>query len=192
MSTTVNSTLDNVMRRVLNDPDIFFIKYRIFDPNEWQDLKTRFQNNDLAGVNMKIDDKISSLRREYQSERDRQRKTSIQEAGELTNALKESITKKPHIINQMFSTLDHFGLVKCNLPNMEDYGKVIENHNFPLVEEFFLYKIDKANRFERAALKKIFEYVKELYDMKQDVVEIAFFVRKVESLKRFAEMVKNE
>ncbi len=190
---TVSVPLDDVMKRVLNDPDIFFIKFKIFDHNEWKDLKTKFQNNDIVSVNKKIDDKISDLRKEYQqSERDSKRQNAIQEAGELTNALKESLIKKPYTINQMFLTLDHFSIIKCNLPNMEDYGKVIENHNFPIVEEYFLYKIDKANRFERAALKKIFEYVKVLYDMKQDIIEIAFFIRKVNSLTHYTEMVKNE
>lgn len=181
------------MKRVLNDPDIFFIKFKIFDHNEWKDLKTKFQNNDIVSVNKKIDDKLSDLRGEYQQAgRDSKRQTVIQEAGELTTALKESLMKKPYLLNQMFLTLDHFSAIKCSLPNMEDYGKVIENHNFPIVEEYFLYKIDKANRFERAALKKVFEYVKELYDMKQDVIEIAFFIRKINSLTQFTEMVKNE
>jgi len=192
MSTTVNVTLNDVMRRVLNDPDIFFTKHLIFNNHEWNDLRTKFQNNDFDGLNKKIEEKISSLRKEYQSEQDPKKRTSIQEAGELTKALKESIIKPPHILDQMFSMLDRFGVPRCNLPNMEDYGKVIENHNFPIVEEYFLYKIDKANRFERTALKKIFEYVKELYAMKHDVLEIAFFIRKVNSLTQFVEMVKNE
>jgi hypothetical protein len=41
-------------------------------------------------------------------------------------------------------------------------------------------------------LKKAFEYIKELYNMNLDVLEIAFFVRKLNSLTEFVEMIKDE
>ena len=96
----------------------------------------------------------------------------------------------------MFLALDRYGLVKSNLPSssvLEDFGKVIENHNRSTVEQYFLYKIDKErNRFRRKALKKALEYLKELYAMKLDTLEIAFFIRKLDSLTQFMEVIKDE
>ena len=120
-------------------------------------------------------------------------RNALREAIKLTEALKSAIKNKPHTLEQMFLTLHKFGPVKCNLPNMEDYGKVIENHNRSTVEQYFLYKIDKEkNRFRRKALRKTLEYLKELYMMNLDTLEIAFFIRKLDSLTQFMEVIKDE
>ncbi|GAI24746.1 unnamed protein product, partial [marine sediment metagenome] len=91
-----------------------------------------------------------------------------------------------------FDKLDSFGLVECKLPNMEDYGKVIENHNRSTVEQYFLSKIDRARGYQKRALRKTLEYVMELYAMNLDILEIAFFIRKLNSLTQFMEVIKDE
>lgn len=75
---------------------------------------------------------------------------------------------------------------------MEDYGKVIENHNRSTVEQFFLYKIDKAKAYQKRALRKTLEYLKELHAMNLDTLEIAFFIRKLNSLTQFMEVLNDE
>ena len=92
----------------------------------------------------------------------------------------------------MFDKLNSFGIIECKLPNMEDYGKVIENHSISTVEQYFLSKIDRASVYQKRALKKTLEYVKELYAMNLDILEIAFFVRKLNSLALFMEVIKDE
>ncbi|MEG8946754.1 hypothetical protein [Rosettibacter firmus] len=185
-------TLDDVMRRVMNDSDVFYISYTIFDEREWKNLGKEYAENKLDKVTQRIEQKVAELRSYYDSKKDDTQKKNLQYSIELTNALKSAINNKPHFLKQMFLTLDKFGIVRCNLPNMEDYGKVIENHSFPIVEQFFLYKIEKAKKFEKKALGKTLEYLKELYAMNLDILEIAFFIRKLNSLTEFMEVIKDE
>lgn len=187
-------TLDEIMRRVLNDPDIFYISYTIFDEAEWKNIGEEFQKGNFAEVNAGIHKKIDQLQSALNYERNR--KKELEKAIKLTEALKSAINNKPYILKEMFSTLDRFGLVKSNLPSysvLNDFGKVIENHNRSIVEQYFLYKIDKEKkRFRRNALKRTLEYLKELYTMKFDTLEIAFFIRKLDSLNQFMEVIKDE
>jgi predicted RNA-binding protein YlqC (UPF0109 family) len=185
-------TLDAVMRQILNDPDIFYISYSIFDKAEWKKLGTEFQKGDVNNVTGRIDQKIQALKNDLKSQINDRRKNTLREAIKSTEALKNALNNKSYILKEMFSTLDTFGLVKCNLPNMEDYGKVIENHNRSTVEQYFLSKIDRARGYQKRALRKTLEYVRELYAMKIDVLEIAFFIRKLNSLTQFMEVIKDE
>lgn len=189
----MTKTLDDIMRRMLNDSDIFYISYPIFDDTEWKELGREYQGGNFDNVTRKIDQKIKSLKSESRSQRNGKRN---KEAIQLIEALKSAANNKPYILEQMFFALDKFGVVQCNLPStstMEDFGKVIENNNRSIVEQFFLYKIDKENnRFKRKALKKLLEYVKELHAMNFDILEIAFFIRKINSLTQFVEVIKDE
>jgi len=74
---------------------------------------------------------------------------------------------------------------------MEDFGKVVEGHGRPIAEQYFLYKIQKEkDQRRRTALAGLFEVVKGLYDQRVDPLEIAFFVRKIESLTQIVEVLK--
>jgi len=194
-------TLDEIMRSVLNDSDIFSTPYDketrsnlplLFESEEWKKLKDIFDKRDKNSFNSIIEKRCQGLE---QKERDanRWRKNKIREIINLGQSLKKAYDQKPHILEQLFDKLDSFGIIECKLPNMEDYGKVIENHNRSTVEQYFLYKIDKEkNKFRRKALKKTLEYLKELYTMKLDTLEIAFFIRKLDSLTQFMEVIKDE
>ena len=186
-------TLDEIMRKVLNDSDIFYVSYTIFDEAEWKNLGEEFQKGNLSEVTAIIDAKKDRLQNALNSEINTRNKKRLEKAMKLTEELRSAIDNKPHILREMFLTLGRFGITQCNLPNMEDYGKVIENHNHSTVEHYFLYKIDKErNKFRRRALKKTLEYLKELYAMRLDTLEIAFFIRKLDSLIQFMEVIKDE
>ena len=189
-------TLDEIMRRVLNDSDIFYISYPIFDNTGWKSIGEEFQKGNFTEVTTRIDEKIDQLQNALNSERNQKKKETLGKAIKLTKALKSAINNKPYILKQMFLTLNRFGLVKSNLPSssvLEDLGKVIENHDRSTVEQFFLYKIDKEkNRFRGKALKRTLEYLKELYAMNLDILEIAFFIRKLNSLTQFMEVIKDD
>ncbi len=189
-------TLDEIMRRVLNDSEIFYVSYTIFDEAEWENIGKEFQKGNFAEVATRVDEKIDQLRDALNSETNRKKKETLEKAIKLTESLKSAIGNKPHILKQMILIYDKFGLIKSNLPSssvLEDFGKVIENHNRPTVEQYFLYKIDKEkNRFRRKALKRILEYLNELYTMNLDILEIAFFIRKLDSLTQFMEVIKDE
>lgn len=181
-------TLDEIMRRVLNDSDIFHMYYTIFNDAEWKDLREKYSQGVLA-YNDRIDEKMKEMKRELNSPGSRRR--NLEEAIRRTDALKTAVQNKRYILERILTTLDRFGLVKCNLPNMEDYGRVIENHSQATVEQFFLYNIKRARGYKKSALRKILEYVKELYALNCGILEIAFFVRKLNSLTEFFEVIKH-
>lgn len=186
-------TLDEIMKRVLNDSEIFYISYTIFDEAEWKNLGEEFLKSNFAEVTARIDEKNNQLQNALNSEKIEERKETLKKAIKLTKALKSAVSIKPYIVKQLFLTLERFGIVSSKLPNMEDFGKVIENYNRATVEQYFLYKIEKEkNRFGRKALKKTLEYLKELYAMKLDTLEIAFFIRKLNSLTQFMEVIVDE
>ena len=189
-------TLDEIMRRVLNDSDVFYVSYTIFVESEWKNIGEKFQKGNFDEVTAMIDEKINQLQDALNSETNRKKKETLEKAIKLTESLKSAIGNEPHILKQIILIYDKFGLIKSNLPSssiLEDFGKVIENHNRPTVEQYFLYKIDKEkNRFRRKALKRILEYLNELYTMNLDILEIAFFIRKLDSLTQFMEVIKDE
>jgi len=184
-----NKTLEDIIKRILNDPDVFYIRYTIFNSAEWDELSKEYQKGNLDNVTSKIGQKINSLETKFKSQRNDRR---LQNAIKLAEGLKNAIKNKPYILKQMFSTLEKFSLIKCNLPTMEDYGKIIENHNRSTVEQFFLYKIDRARGYQKRALRKTLEYLEELYAMNLNILEIAFFIRKLNSLTQFMEVIKDE
>lgn len=193
-------TLDDVMKRVLNDPDIFESPFDrntrtsiplLFQKENWKQLKADFERKDQIAFNALIDKQKQQLSNEL-TRAQGWRRGQIEKLFSLSESLRKAFENKPNLLSQLFDLFDCFGLFDCKLPNMEDYGKVIENHTKPVVEEFFLYHICKAGWDEKRALKKTFEYVKELYNMNLDVLEIAFFVRKLNSLTQFVEVIKDE
>jgi len=193
-------TLDDVMRRILNDSYIFSPPYDrnagaviplLFEMEEWKKLKEAFEERDKNSFNSIVDNQCHELQQKEQNA-NRWRKDKIRDTIELGKSLKKAYDQKPYILEQMFDKLDSFGIIECKLPNMEDYGKVIENHNRSTVEQYFLSKIDRARGYQKRALRKTLEYVKELYVMNLDILEIAFFIRKLNSLTQFMEVTKDE
>jgi hypothetical protein len=193
-------TLDDVVKQVLNDPDIFGPPYDrnqrsyiplLFPKESWKELNTSFEKKDKTAFNSLVDKQMQYLRNEaYHSQG--WRKNQIEKSLSLGESLKKAFETKPNLLSQLLNVFDSFGLIECKLPNMEDFGKIIENHAKATIEQFFLYKIEKAPWDQKRALKKVFEYMKELYAMNLDVLEIAFFVRKLNSLTEFMEVIKDE
>jgi len=193
-------TLDDVMRRILNDSSIFGPPYDrnarsaiplLFETEKWKQLKEAFEIKDKNSFNSIVKNQYQELQQKEQNA-NKWRKDKIRDTIELGKSLEKAYDQKPYILEQMFDELDSFGLVECKLPNMEDYGKVIENHNRSTVEQYFLSKIDRSRGYQKHALRKTLEYVKELYAMNLDILEIAFFIRKLNSLTQFMEVIKDE
>lgn len=177
------SRMDEVFKKVLNDRDIFRVKRKIFNESEWTRLKEEKEMD--ARIKM-INEKIESFKRELEKDNEQQ---DLKSCIYLCETLKEELYSRPNIVKQRFSLLKEFGLVECNLPNMDDYGKIIERHSMPIIEQFFLDKIKRENnKHRKKALARVFEYVKELYNANASPLEIAFFVRKLDSLKTFWEV----
>jgi len=185
----MTSKMDELFKRVLNDKDIFYMKRQIFNDREWNNLKEIYHNPE--DVTNRIHTKIENLKNEKNNlSNDNKRKKELDECIKLCEGLLDTLRKTPNIAYQLFTLLQSFGLVGCNLPNMDDYGKVIERYGITTVEQFFLDKIRcESNRYKKRALKKVLEYIKELYNCNLSSEEIAYFVRKLDSLKTFWEVL---
>ena len=180
--------MDEIFKKVLNDRDIFWIKKEIFSVSEWNALKEASRQPEE--YKKAIQRKIQALEDEKnRTTHNNDRRKDIEESIKLCKNLMNALAEKPNILNQMFNYLNSHGLVKCNLPSMDDYGKIIERYGKTTVEQFFLDKIKRENnRHKKKALSKVLEYVKELYNANISPLEIAYFVRKLDSLIIFWEV----
>ncbi len=184
----MTSKMDEIFKKVLNDRDIFWIKKEIFNKDEWEELKNTMKN--YSNFIRLVDNKINSLQGEKsQAQKRGERYKDIEKSIKLCEKLKSAIHEKPNILKKMFDYLNSYSLVQCNLPSMDDYGKVIERYGITTVKQFFLDKIKRENNQQkRKALEKVLEYVNELYNSNQSTLEIAYFVRKLDSLTTFWEV----
>ena len=193
------SKMDEVFKRVLNDEDIFSSPYdkdkreklpKLFEGKEWSEILYGFFNrgdqekfNGLVDINLK-----KVLSREKNSGRRKQSK--ISDLKKLANDLKSAFVKKRNLLRNMFGNLNWFGLVTCNLPDMDDYGGVIERYEKSVVEVYFVDKIKRAYFPQNRAIGRVLEYVKELYFSKVSAEEISYFVRKLKSLEKYWEVLR--
>jgi hypothetical protein len=189
------SKIDEVFRKVLNDREIFWHKIEIFNEKEWTELQQIFddyiKNNKKDSkdlVKRKIDEKIKFIQRRNIRDEDKNKILK------LLAALKNSVDEKPNLLYELLNTLNSYALVKCNLPSsrsMEIFGKVIERYDISTVKHFFITKISKeGNPHVRKALKKVLEYAEELYISGVSPEKIAYFVRKLNSLEKYWEVIE--
>lgn len=196
--------MKEMYRKILNDKDIFDSPYdrerrstipKLFENQEWRKLGDLFRNLNRIEFERMIDERIQEIRnheKNIQSHRRRKewRRRQIEEQERLANSLKTAYKTKPILLEQLFETLNWYGLVECKLPNMDNYGKVIERYDISVVEQFFTDKIGGANHGEKRALRKVLEYMKELYASGASLEEIAYFVRKLNSLKEYWKVIE--
>jgi hypothetical protein len=182
------SKMDEIFKRVLNDKDIFWSTRQIFSEEEWVELRGKYNTDEFIG---KIKAKIEDMLKEKNTLSNDNKKKELDECVKLCEGLLRTSKETPNIALQILTFLQSFGLVKCNLPNnMDDYGKVIERYGRATVEQFFLDKVQRESyKYRKRALKKVLEYVKELYNSNLSSEEIAYFVRKLDSLKTFWEVL---
>jgi len=192
------SKMDEVFRKVLNDREIFDSPYdrnarepipKLFEGKEWKELEQLFNEERKSEFVEKIDSRIREI--EDQERRARGwRRERIKELKQRAEWLKSAFNNKPYLLKQLFVTLEWYGLVECKLPNMENYGKVIEKHEISMVKEYFCDKIHRTCYPQNKALEKVFEYVKELYDAGIPLEKIAYSVRKLNSLTKYWEVIE--
>jgi len=201
------SKMNKVFKRVLNDKEIFDSPCdkntsspipKLFEGESWKELEKLFNKGRKDEFIEKIDSRIREI--ENQERRARGwRRDKINALKQRAEWLKSAFDDKAHLLRQLFKNLEWYGLVECYLPNMDDHGKVIERHNISTVEHYFVDKIKREVSYKHGqryiskrgkALEKVLEYVKELYDSGLHPVEIAFFVRKLNSLVTYWEVIE--
>ncbi len=185
------SKIDEVFRKALNDEDILVSKRdrrrvypKLFKQREWRQLRDQYFNAKTKSafheiIKTKIHDiKTQPEYRDWKSELTAQAK-----------GLQNACDQKPYLLEEALTNFAWYGAMECNLPSMDDYGKIIERYDPAIVEQYFVDKIARARKFHKKALAKVLEYVKELYDAEVSLEEIAFFVRKLNSLEEYWEVI---
>ena len=192
------SKIDEVFRKVLNDREIFDSPYdkntrapipKLFEGNSWKELERLFNEGRKDEFIEKIDSRIREIENQERSASG-WRRNKINELKQRAEWLKSAFDSKPHLLKDSFENLRWYGLVECKLPRMEDYGKVIERYDISIVEQYFVDKIKRASFPQNRALEKILEYVKELHTAGISPEEIAYLVRKIDSLAKYWEVIE--
>ena len=195
----MTSKMDEVFRKVLNDRDIFDSPYdreakapipKLFEGESWDELKRLFDERRKDEFIEKIDSRIREIEKQEQSA-SKWRRNRINQLKQRAEWLKSVFDGKPYLLKDLFENLRWYGLVECKLPtSMEDYGKVIERYDISIVEQYFVDKIKRTSYPQNRALEKILEYVKELYTAGISPEEIAYLVRKIDSLAKYWEVIE--
>jgi hypothetical protein len=183
--------VETAMRRVLNDRRVFWMPEVLIHGAKWSEFREALNTEDRSRATAILESTEKTLAGRIQNERDDTRKKHLEESKKLLSGLKLHVDKQSALIRDLVQRLDTFGPLRPNFPSMEDFGKVIEGYSRSTAEQFFLYKIqkEKDNR-RREAVAAIFDIVKDLYEKRTDPVEIAFFVRKLDSLTQIVEVFK--
>jgi len=211
----MTSKIDEVFRKVLNDREIFDSLYdknmkelipKLFEGDSWKELGRLFSEGKKDEFIEKIDSRIKEIENQEQRECEKLyhkindpkkraewlkwRRDRINELKQRAEWLKSAFDNKPNLLKNLFENLEWYGLVECKLPNMDQYGKVVERYNISVVEQYFIDKIKRSSRLQKKALEKILDYIKELYNSGVSPEEIAYFVRKIDSLAKYWEVVE--
>jgi len=194
----MTSKIDEVFRKVLNDREIFDSLYdrnteelipKLFEGDSWKELGRLFSEGKKDEFMEKIYSRIKEIENQERGT-SKWRCDRINELKQRTVWLKSAFDNKPNLLKNLFENLEWYGLVECKLPNMDQYGKVVERYNISVVEQYFIDKIKRSSRLQKKALEKILDYIKELYNSGVSPEEIAYFVRKINSLAKYWEVIE--
>jgi hypothetical protein len=183
--------LEVAIRRVLNDRRIFWMPQELIAKSMWLEFREALRKNDKSRVASILESAEQAITARINSERDNDKRKYLEDSKRILIGLKVYVDRDSALVRDLANQLDTFGPLRSNLPNMEDFGKVIEGHSRPLAEQFFLYKIQKEKDSRRRdGLAAFLEVIKGLYEQRVNPLEIAFFVRKMESLSQIVEVLK--
>lgn len=187
----IANPLEEAIRRVLNDRRIFWMAQELIGSDDWQKLYGAFSKADMSTAEALIARAKNSLEAKIKAETDRRKKRNLEEDKALLEGLDEHIREGSPSAKRLFELLESFGPLHSNLPSTEKFGGVIEGHGRATVEQFFLSKIQRAkDRRQRQALEALLEVVKWLYERRVEPLEIAYFVRKIDSLPEIVEVIR--
>lgn len=195
---------DEILKKVLNDTDIFdsptngSIKVpKLFEGDSWKELQDIYYSGDETRqkrFNALVNKRLSEVSKRFEEEIEAKRRNSKgndnnrKESDNLeycANCLKNSFTQNPKLLELIFENLEWYGTVNCKLPKMDSYGRFVENFSLEMVIIHFSEKIKSSPGYQQIALKKVLGYIKELYQANVPVEQIAYFVRKLDSLTEF-------
>lgn len=187
----ISNPIEEAIHSALNDRRIFWMPQELINKSNFSALKDALSKLDKSLVIKIIGQSKGDIEGKIERERDFSRKRYLDDALRLLNSLETRINQDPLFVLNLLNQFESFGPVICNLPNMEDSGKIIEGHSRSTAEQFLLYKIQKEkDGRRRQSLIALYEIIIKLYDKRVEPLEIAFFVRKINSLGIIVEVIK--
>lgn len=187
----IANPIEEAIRIALNDRRIFWMPQELIDEADFCRLKDALSKNDTSRALQLVGQSQDVVKERIARECDPYRRRHLEDARRLLSGLENRIAQDSSLVRSLLDQLESFGPVICNLPNMEDFGKIIEGHSQSISEQFFLYKIQKEkDARRRQALVALLEIVRKLYNQRVEPLEIAFFVRKINSLSVLVEVLK--
>jgi len=203
-----DSPLSGAVKALLNDRAVFpFLREQangrevcLFDREGWRKLRELFQKEDFSAFKGTVEARLAEMRKLQRSDTQPQRTQGNQNRApgrrdaygsnlKLGTALADAPTRYPATLQRFLDVFEEFGCLDTHLPNMEDYGKVAEFSEPAVLEQYFLSKMARAKEREGRALKHVLEQTKVLLQQGADGAQVAFFLRKLDSLKSFPEVI---
>lgn len=176
MMDNINShtRLDEMVKKIVNDNDIFYLSPIIFDYKEWSEIKKLWNENKIKEILKRIDNKLNVFKND-------------KKIAEIIKSLKIVVKDFSSLFRDLLNILKRFGyLKKYNLPDMDKFGRVLELYNIATVNAFFMEKIRRErDKRKKKALAKVLSYIKEALEGGVSKAELAYIVRKLESFKIF-------
>lgn len=185
--------IEAAMRHVLNDRRIFWMPQELIDNVKWSEFREALRKSDMVSAASVLDSAEKAITSRVNNEQDTTKRRHLEDARVILMGLRSHVKQESPLVQNLVNNLNSFGPLRCNLSKneLDDYGRVIEGHNRTTVQQFFLYKIQKEkNDRDRQAHVALFEVVQKLYNQYMDFLEIAFFVRKLDSLSQIVEVLK--
>ncbi len=196
---------DEIFKKVLNDTDIFdsptngSIKVpKLFEGDSWKELQDIYYSGDEtrqkrfnALVNKRLSEVIKRFEENIKNDKTQKKEYENykNDLKKCADWLKKSYTENANLLKLTFKNLEWYGVAECKLPTMNNYGRVVEKFPFETVKTYFSDKIESVSGDKRLALKKVLGYIEELYSAKVSVEQIAYFIRKMDSLIVFWEII---
>ncbi|RLE53687.1 MAG: hypothetical protein DRJ30_06550 [Candidatus Methanomethylicota archaeon] len=177
------SKLDQIVKEILNDRKIFYLKNRVITKDEINEFRKMFEEGRRDEIKRILEEK---------------KKQSFARTRKLLVNLIDLLENNPHILRSIIKYLDEIGEVTFNLSRtrLDDLGKVIERYPLTVIEAFFLEKSKKCkDKYEKRAILRLFNYVEEALNEGVDRREIAYIVRKLnnfESLYKINDLMVRE
>jgi len=173
-SRVVLTKIDEIIKKIVNDPDIFYLDPVIFDEEEWDNTRCLWKDKRIDDILEKLKEKEATFRDE-------------EEVLNLLNSLRVLIENFPSLFDDLLRILDKFGyLKKYNLPEMDKFGRVLEMYSISTLDAFFREKIRRErNKYKKRALAKLLNYTKEALNSGVSKIELAYILRKLETFKIF-------
>ncbi|MEM4323965.1 MAG: hypothetical protein QW776_03140 [Candidatus Nitrosocaldus sp.] len=186
----VNSNLEDIIKKAINDKRIFSTPYEkrklpeFFSNPEWKQLKCHFEKNNKREYNNLVNKRYNDVKKEYfSSKREKEFKKRY-------CALLNAYRSRQALLSKLFNTLEWYGVVDCNLPSMEDFGIMIERHSEAEVINFFCDKINREEKkWRKNAIKAALDYTCQLYKIGTPKESIAYFIRKLPSFIEYWELL---